>query len=257
MNYLDAIILGIVQGLTEFLPVSSSGHLVLAQEILHVNLPGVAFEIIVHLGTLLAVLIYYRSTFVDLTQSIWTPSRREDRKTVLYLILASIPAAVLGLALKSTFEEAFGSPSMTSVFLLVTGVILLASKLFRNSTRPVGLKAAIVMGCGQAVAILPGVSRSGSTIVSGMAVGSEPSAVAKFSFLMSVPVILGATVLELDHLSEIPAELMSHYAVAFAVSFGTGLLAIHSLLAIVKRGKFSWFAWYCFAVGALGLYLFL
>lgn len=257
MNYFDATILGIVQGLTEFLPVSSSAHLVLAQEILHVNQPGVALEILVHLGTLLAVLAYYKSTFIDLTQSLWTPSRSDDRRTVLYLVLASIPAAVLGLALKPLFEEAFDSPVMTSVFLFVTGAILIVSRFLRKGTRPVGLKTAIVMGFGQAVAILPGISRSGSTIVSGMATGAESSGVAKFSFLMSVPVIIGATILELDHLAEIPPALFWQYAVAFVVSFATGLLAIHSLLTVIRRGKFYWFAWYCFAAGALGLYLFL
>jgi undecaprenyl-diphosphatase len=257
MTYLDAIILGIVQGLTEFLPVSSSAHLVLAQEILHVNQPGVALEILVHIGTLLAVLAYYRSTFIDLTQSLWTPKRADDRRTLLYLVLASIPAAVLGFLLKPLFEEAFDSPVMTSVFLFVTGAILLVSKFVQKGTSPVNLKTAIVMGCGQAVAILPGVSRSGSTIVSGMATGAEAGAVAKFSFLMSVPVIIGATILELDHLAEISAELFSQYAAAFVVSFATGLLAIHSLLTIIKRGKFSWFAYYCFAAGAFGLYLFL
>jgi undecaprenyl-diphosphatase len=175
----------------------------------------------------------------------------------LYLILASIPAAVLGFALKSTFEEAFGSPAMTSVFLLVTGIILLSSRFVRKGNESISIKSAIVMGLGQAAAILPGVSRSGSTIVSGMASGADASAVAKFSFLMSVPVILGATMLEFDHLAEISSELYAPYGVALAVSFVTGIAAIHSLITIVKRGKLDAFAWYCFAAGAVGLYLFL
>ncbi|MEA1980499.1 MAG: undecaprenyl-diphosphate phosphatase, partial [candidate division Zixibacteria bacterium] len=164
MTYLDSIILGILQGLTEFLPVSSSGHLVLAQALLKVKQPGVSFEILVHLGSLLAVLIYFRIRIFQLIKSLYDEDYKKYRPIVWFIIIGTIPAVIIGLSLKDFFEEAFSSPSMASTMLIITGLILLSTRFIKKSNKKINLSGAIIMGIGQALAIMPGISRSGTTI---------------------------------------------------------------------------------------------
>jgi len=257
MNYLEAALLGIIQGLTEFLPVSSSGHLVLGEALLKVKQPGVAFEVIVHLGTLLSVLFYFRTRLMQLVRSVFDTSMRTERAMVGYLIIATIPAGFAGLLLEDFFEQVFSAPAMTSGFLILTGLILLSTKFHKPGGKPVTLGSCIVMGLGQAVAILPGVSRSGTTIASGMWAGVRPAEAAEFSFLLSIPAIAGAAVLKSPELIGLDQALLGPYLVGAALSFIAGLIAVSSLLAIIRRGKFEYFAYYCFAVGLFGLYIFL
>jgi undecaprenyl-diphosphatase len=257
MSYLDATILGIIQGLTEFLPVSSSGHLVLAQEILGVKQPGVSFEVIVHLGSLLAVLIYFHAQIKLLVKSIFHADMKRQRTVLIYLVIGTVPAALAGLLLKDFFERAFANPVMTSVMLLVTGMILLSTRFYKKGGKPVTFPAALVMGIGQAVAILPGISRSGTTISSGIWSGVQPSEAAEFSFLLSIPAIAGAATLESQELLNISHHLVGAYLVGAVCSFVLSLAAVSVVMTVVKRGKFDYFAYYCFAAGALGLYLFL
>jgi len=256
MSYLDAIILGILQGLTEFLPVSSSGHLVIAQALLHVKSSGVSFEVMLHLGTLLSVLVYFRKQIGQLIMSLFKKEMVEERKIVGFLILGTIPAGVVGLLFRDFFESAFSSPLLTSVMLLITGFILLMSRFSKSGKRPVGLWSAIGMGLGQAAAIFPGISRSGSTIVAGMLSGVQPSKAAEFSFLLAVPAIGGAAVLEGKHLLSLSSQMMGHYIVGAVCSFVFGLVAVYAVLTMVRRGRFEYFGYYCFAAGLLGLYLF-
>ncbi|MFH2050644.1 MAG: undecaprenyl-diphosphate phosphatase [bacterium] len=257
MSYIDAIILGIIQGLTEFLPISSSGHLVLAQNLLGVKQPGVSFELVVHLGTLLAVLVYFRWQLIALIKSIFDSTMKEERSIILFLIVGTIPAVIVGLFFKDFFEEAFGSPAFTSAMLIVTGLILFSTKLVKQGNKQVSLITAIIMGIGQAFAILPGISRSGSTIAAGMLFGVYPSKAAEFSFLLAIPAILGAVVLKFSDLLAIDKALIGHYAVGAVFSFIFGLAAVSMLLAIVKKGKLEYFAYYCVAVGSVGLYFLL
>ena len=257
MNYLDALILGIVQGLTEFLPVSSSGHLVLAQYFLGVKMPGVNLEVLVHVGTLVSVLIYFRARILRLIKSLFNREMKAEQRIVFYLIIGTIPAGVFGLLFKKLFEEAFSCPLEASVALLVTGCILLLPRAVRKGEKELTAKTSLIMGFGQAVAILPGVSRSGSTIVAGMLSGVKPSEAAEFSFLLSIPAILGAVVLEWKELLSIPSELAGHYTVAAVVSCVVGLFSIYAVLSTVKKGKFEYFAYYCFAIGLIGLYHFI
>ena len=256
MSYLDAIILGILQGLTEFLPVSSSGHLVLAQTLLHVKSSGVSFEVTLHLGTVLSVLVYFRKQLGLMILSLFKKEMVEERKMIGLLILGTIPAGVVGLLFKDFFESAFSSPLLTSVMLLVTGFILFLSRFSKSGKKPVGLWSAIGMGLGQAAAIFPGVSRSGSTIVAGMLSGVQPSKAAEFSFLLAIPAIGGAAILEGKQLLSLSSDMIGHYIAGMVFSFVFGLIAVYTVLAMVRRGRFEYFGYYCFAVGLLGLYLF-
>ncbi|HWR83537.1 MAG TPA: undecaprenyl-diphosphate phosphatase [Candidatus Deferrimicrobium sp.] len=256
MNYLDAIILGIIQGLTEFLPVSSSGHLVLAQKVLGVDQPGISFEIVVHLGSLLAVVIFFRGQLLRLARSLVKRNMKEEHSLIGYLFIGTIPAAVAGFAFKDYFERAFSNPVTTSLELIITGVILFITRFFVRGTKPVGYISAALMGIGQAVAILPGISRSGTTIAAGLFAGVKPSEVAEFSFLLSIPAIFGAGLLEANELWHIKPELYGQYLAGGVISFVLSLAAVYTLLEVIKRGKLYWFAYYCFVAGAVGLYLF-
>jgi undecaprenyl-diphosphatase len=256
MSYFDAIILGIVQGLTEFLPVSSSGHLVLVQQFMQVKEAGLAFDLVLHLGTLVAVFIYFRAAIWRLIQALFGGGTPEDRKMILWLVIGTIPAGVIGYLFEDYFEQAFGSPVNTSWALIITGAILLATRFVRAGDRPISFQSSVWMGIGQAVAILPGISRSGTTIATGLFVGVKPSQAAEFSFLLSIPVIAGAVLLKAKEIIHTPVELIGPYLAGMLVSLLFGLLSVYVVLATVKRGKFAYFAYYCFAVGALGLYLF-
>jgi undecaprenyl-diphosphatase len=256
MSYFDAIILGLVQGLTEFLPVSSSGHLVLVQQFMQVKEAGLAFDLVLHLGTLVAVLIYFRATVWRLIRALFGDGTPEDRKMILWLVIGTIPAGVIGVLFKDYFEQAFGSPVNTAWSLIITGVILLATRFIRVGDRSISFLPSVWMGIGQAVAILPGISRSGTTIATGLFVGVKPSQAAEFSFLLSIPVIAGAVLLKAKEIIHTPVELFGPYLAGMLVSLALGLLSVYVVLETVKRGKFDYFAYYCFAVGALGLYLF-
>ncbi len=257
MNYIDAIILGILQGLTEFLPISSSGHLVLAQAILDVKEPGVSFELLVHLGTVAAILIYFRSSISLLIRSLWDRTLEKERRVIGYLIIGTVPAGLAGVLLEDFFDRAFSAPVMTALMLFATGALLLLTRFVPKQEKPVTLVTAVIMGVGQALAILPGISRSGSTIATGMIAGVEPSEAAEFSFLLAIPAILGAVVLKADELVQLNTALLGQYLVGTVFAFGTGLVAVYFLLSVIRRGKLDYFAWYCFAAGGVGLYIFL
>jgi len=261
MTFLEAIILGLVQGLTEFLPVSSSGHLVLTQELMGVEDKGVTFEILVHFGTLLSVIIYFWKRLWGLFLSILPPfkeERKEDRKMIGYLAIASVPAAIVGFSpLKDHFEGAYEKPALVGLLLVLTGAILFLPRLLKTKgTKEVGIKSAITMGLGQALAILPGVSRSGSTIVSGMVSGTKSSAAAEFSFLMAIPAIAAASLLEVKDLVTIETELLGAYIMGGVVAFLSGLAAIYAVLAAIRRGKFEYFGVYCVIAGLLAFFYF-
>ncbi|MDF1738564.1 MAG: undecaprenyl-diphosphate phosphatase [Verrucomicrobiales bacterium] len=254
MDLLNAIILGLVQGLTEFLPVSSSGHLVLTQEILGVEDHGVTFEVAVHFGTLLSVLVYFWKSLWRMVLAIMPPFKEEyaaDRKMILYLAVASIPAAIIGFSpAKGAFESVYEKPAIVGLLLIVTGLLLFLPRILANRGKgEMSLKTAIVMGIGQAFAILPGVSRSGSTIVAGIMAGTKSSLAAEFSFLMAIPAIAAASVLECEHLGAISSEVLTSYLVGAVVAFASGLLAIFTVLAAIRKGKFEYFGIYCLIAG--------
>jgi len=262
MSHFQAIIVGIIQGLTEFLPVSSSGHLVLAQALMGIDDPGLTFELLLHLGTLLSVLIYFRATLVRLLRAVFDPSMKSDRAMIGYLAIATVPVGLVGLTLRKQVEGLGDNPSAVCVFLCITGLILFLPRLLANRRRhsdgKISLGSALAMGCGQACAVLPGISRSGSTIVAGMASGVQPSRAAEFSFLLAIPAISGASVVEfVGHYKEIdPAKLFGPYLAGAVAAFMFGLVAVYAVLEMIRRGKFEYFAYYCLAVGITGLIYF-
>jgi undecaprenyl-diphosphatase len=258
LDIIKVIILGIVQGLTEFLPVSSSGHLVLAAEFLNFQEKGVAFEVIVHLGTLFSVLIAFRK---DVIQMILAPFRilsSQADKTDAYkylrwdicIIAGTIPAALVGLLFKSQIEEFFSNAILVLVMLTVTGIILLLSKYAPQKNEEITIGRSILIGIAQAFAILPGISRSGSTIVTGLFLNLDRENAAKFSFLLAIPAILGASIIKMNDLLTVETQHLpySYMLIGLLAAFVSGYLAIFWLLRVVKQGKLEWFALYCFAV---------
>ncbi|MCF6313671.1 MAG: undecaprenyl-diphosphate phosphatase [Verrucomicrobiales bacterium] len=253
MTLLQAIILGLVQGLTEFLPVSSSGHLALTSHYLEVENPGLTFEIVLHFGTLLSVLIYFWRPLWGMFRSLFNKEMKDERRMIGYLFIATLPAAVIGLTFKHQFEALSDKPVIVSLLLCVTGATLLLPRLFpkKHGNDSMTLRTALIMGFGQAFAILPGISRSGSTIVSGLLSKVSPAKAAEFSFLLAVPAIGGAAVLALKDLEHIDASLAVPYAAGGLVSFVSGLIAVYAVLSSIRKGKFEYFAYYCIAVGLI------
>ncbi|NRA06678.1 MAG: undecaprenyl-diphosphate phosphatase [Myxococcales bacterium] len=254
MTDLEAAVLGAVQGLTEFLPVSSSGHLVIFQALLGVRDEGLRFEVAVHLATLASVLIFYRRRVWVLLRGLCVG----EREAVVYtgkLALASLPAVVLVLAAGDALERQFEVPAVTGICLWVTGAALWSTR--RSAQRAFleapGWGAAFWIGCAQALAILPGVSRSGTTVAAALALGVRPAAAAEFSFLMSVIVISGATLRLLPELAGMPAAALQPLWLGSAVAMLFGVAAIALFVRLLQGGSLYRFAYYTWSVGALFL----
>ena len=254
MTLLEAITLGVIQGLTEFLPISSSGHLVLGQYVLDVKLKGNSFEIVTHLGTLVSVLCIFWKEILSLTLDI---TDKNNRKYIFYLILGTIPAVVIGFGAKSYISELFESVQLVSIALMVTGLILFFSKKVKNNSLQIDAKKAFLIGITQAIAIVPGISRSGITICTALALGMSGKNAAKFSFLLAIPVISGAgLLLTLDPQSGITFIPLSSLIVAFMSSFIIGYICLKWLLNLLESGKFHFFGYYCFMIGLIVLVFF-
>lgn len=260
MGYFDAILLGIIQGLTEFLPVSSSGHLALGQQLLGLKDVGIIFDLLLHGATLLSVLIYFHSKLFDLLRSLWQKDRTADRRLILLLFIGTLPIVIVGFTLKDPLEQVKNYPVVVSALLCLTGLILLVPGWVHRSKRaPTGdhtVRSAIIMGIGQAFAILPGISRSGSTIAAGMLARVDPSRAAEFSFLLAIPAICGAIVLKSKDIAEIPQENLGPYLAGMAAAFVTGLAAVYAVLAAIRKGKFQYFAYYCITAGLAAVIFF-
>ena len=251
MTLLEAIILGVIQGLTEFLPISSSGHLVLGQYVLDIKLKGNSFEIVTHLGTLVSVLCIFWKEILSLILDI---TDKNNRKYIFYLILGTIPAVVIGFVAKSYISELFESVQLVSIALMVTGLILFYSKKVKNNSLPIDAKKALLIGITQAIAIIPGISRSGITICTALALGMSGKNAAKFSFLLAIPAISGAgLLLALDPQSDITFIPLTSLIMAFMSSFIVGYICLKWLLSLLESGKFYFFGYYCFMIGLIVL----
>ena len=242
--------MGIVQGLTEFLPVSSSGHLVLGQELLGIEAPGVTFEVVVHLATLCAVLWVYRGRIGTLLTGM-VGRRSEAWRYAGLILLASVPAGLVGVLGRAWFERAFDEPLLAASMLLVTGAVVYSLKFTgprAGDPRPDASRS-LWVGVAQAAAILPGVSRSGATVAAGSWLGVQPVHMAEFSFLMSVPAIGGASLLQLGELGGAAAIGPAALAAGFVAAAVTGVAAIRLFVRMLRAGTFHHFAWYCWTVG--------
>lgn len=265
MSYWEALLLGVIQGLTEFLPVSSSGHLVLGKALLGIEIDNIAFEVFVHFGTLLAVMTVFRNdillllkgfvAFVSFKSKSGSEEEKRGIKMLGLLVLGTIPAGVLGLLFKDYFEAAFQSPRFVCVALLVTGLVLLSTKYAKKKGAELNVSESLIIGFAQVCAIFPGISRSGTTISTALLLGIEREQAARFSFLLAVPLILGASAKQtIDLISDLPAthELIG-IALGTLAAYISGLFAIKWLVAAIKQGMFDRFAYYCFVVGVMGI----
>ncbi len=250
LGWLDAALLGFIQGATEFLPVSSSGHLVMGQALLGLDLPGVLFEVVVHLATLISVLVVYRGRIAELVTGMGR-GEGDSFQYVGLLALATFPAALIGLLFRDPVEEAFASPYAVGFALLVTGAVLFSTR-WALRERPevhIGWRIALLVGIAQAFALIPGISRSGSTVVMALWLGVSPVKAATFSFLMSVPVIAGAGALMIPELGLEGGLASGPLLIAAAVAAVTGILAIRTFVAMLRDRSFPHFAWYCWGAG--------
>lgn len=275
MDTLDALILGIVQGLAEYLPISSSGHLEVFRQILGLNLGGaesLQFDVMLHVATVLSTIVILWREFVPLCKSFFTFKRDENFYYVCKILVSCIPIGIVGVFFKDAIEEFFGQGlTLVGICLCITALLLSFTYFFRAENRIVGGKPyqprdisyidAFVIGCSQAVAVLPGLSRSGTTIATGLLIGNKREQVAQFSFFMVIIPILGEALLDVKKMlgadaleagADVAVGLVP-MLVGFVAAFIVGCLACKWMLAVVKKGKLIWFAVYCLIVGLICL----
>ena len=277
MEVLKVIIMGLIQGLTEFLPIRSSGHLAIFGNMLGWQDSGILFEVLLHVGTLAAVFAAFYKDIADLIKEgfllvgrfflalagkiKWRQVLNNDKKYfVCYILLSMLPTTALGLLLKKTIEEAYTGTLIPGIGLLVTGAILLYTLKVpagKKGEKEMTFGDALLIGTAQGIATLPGVSRSGSTIVTARVRGLTPELAVRFSFIMSIPAILGAAVLQIhDGAAEsLSAGTLGLYLLGAAVAAVSGFLCIKWLLGIIRKGKLYYFAYYCFGMGVLAIIL--
>jgi len=268
MGILEAMLLGLLQGLTEFLPVSSSGHLVVAQSLIpNFKQPGVLFDALLHMGTLLAVVVFYKKEFSLILSSLlpggssWGNKKRTEGRRLLYLIiLGSIPTAIIGFLFKTQVEEMFLRPKLVGYMLLITGAILALSD--RVEAKGKGLPGmrdwkAIVIGIFQGIAVIPGISRSGVTIASGIMLGLKRDFAMEYSFILAVPAVFGAVTLEaVRHLPSFVNDVnLAAYILGMCVAGFVGYLTIGWLLRLVQMKRLAYFGIYCFIIGMLVVFV--
>ncbi len=255
------LFLGIFQGFTEPIPISSSGHLVIVQDLIHMKLEGLQFEVLVNFASLLAVLIIYRNDIVRLIRNgigyviTKDPRQKDEFDFIIFLIIGTIPAGVLGILLGDAIEG-LKTVEVVGITLIITGIALWIIRNLRGSKSEGQLtwKDAVIVGLAQAVALIPGISRSGATIVAAMLLGMKQQTALRFSFLLYIPVSLGTMLLSIDDLlSQDLANLWVGYAIAFIASLIASYWSLKWFMNIMEKGNLKYFAFYCFIVGAVVL----
>ena len=255
MSWIEAVILGIVQGLTEFLPVSSSGHLAIGKALFGIETTDISFEVAVHAATVLATIVVFRKDIVKLLQGLFQFKKNAETRYIMLILLSMIPVFIVGVFFKDSVEELFGSGLLVvGLALIVTALLLFLSETLSarrgGEGEKVTWKSALWMGVAQAVAVIPGLSRSGSTIATGLLCGVRKDEVARFSFLMVLIPILGEAFLDVvggdfaaSSVGTLPLVL------GFVAAFLSGLFACRVMIALVKKARLKWFALYCALVG--------
>lgn len=258
MDIIEAIILGIIQGLTEFLPVSSSGHLELAKAILGDNsVPqeSLTFTVVLHFATALSTLVIFRKEVAEIFKGLFQFQWNEEMQFSLKIIISMIPAVIIGLLFEEQLEALFGGKILFVGFmLLITAVLLLLADKAKNTNKNVSFRNALIIGISQAIAMLPGISRSGATISTSVLLGVDRTKAARFSFLMVVPLIFGKIAKDLmsGDISFSSQEVVPMSA-GFIAAFVAGLLACNWMIALVKKSKLSYFSIYCAIVGIIAI----
>lgn len=252
-SVIETVLLGLVQGLTEWLPVSSSGHLAIAAEFLDWH-PPVVFYVLLHVGTLIVIVAYFRQSVATILRRFAAGDFRSDGgKLGLLVIVGSVPTAVIGYVFQSIFKSFFENLLVVGAALLATGFVLLVSET-RGDGRPLNYVDSILVGIAQGIAIIPGVSRSGATISTGLLRRVQKDVAFRFSFLLSIPAVIGATLAEAGDLRLlVGAESVVTLATGVAVSMIVGYLSLEALQRVIMKQKFHWFAVYCWTVGAFVL----
>ncbi len=261
MSIIEAIILGIVQGLTEFIPVSSSGHLLLTHHLLGVEQYALGFDVALHIGTLAALILYFHKDIASLALGIF--GKNDQKRLAWLLVFATLPAIIGGFLLQDLAESSFRSPILVSVNLMWVAVLMLLAEKYAKSRqhktalRDVNAKQAGLIGLAQVIALVPGVSRSGSTITAGIFAGLDRVSATRFSFLLALPITFGAivkVVLDPSTISQVNAEPMI-FVVGIVSAFASGLIAIRFLLRYLSKHTLAVFAYYRIALGILILVL--
>jgi undecaprenyl-diphosphatase len=271
MNVLETVLLGIMQGLTEFLPISSSGHLTLLQNLLGFKEPQLFLDVVLHLGTLFSICFYFRSDLKNMLteseafakkvvsgqQGIKDISNYPHAAISLMVLIGTLPTVLIGVTFRTSVEKLFGSVVMVGFALLVTGLILLITRYIIDDEKrkdKILLITALCIGTAQGLALIPGISRSGTTIVCGMLLGLNRELAARFSFLLSIPAIIGAVVL---HLIALPFSDLPFIPLTTGFIFAAviGFMALKILMGVVKRGRLYYFSPYCWIVGLLAIFM--
>lgn len=257
MNWIEALILGIIQGLTEFLPVSSSGHLELGKHILGVEVTeNLTFTVAVHGATVLSTIIVFWKTILELIRELFSFKWNESTKYIVKIIISMIPVLFVGLFFKEEVEGLFsGNILFVGCMLLVTAALLAFTYYAKEKQKDISFKDSFIIGIAQAIAVIPGISRSGATIATGLYLGNKKEFIAKFSFLMVLIPIIGANVkdiLDNDFSAHGPVDILP-VLIGFVSAFLIGLLACKWMIGIVKRGKLIYFALYCLVIGLVAI----
>jgi undecaprenyl-diphosphatase len=262
MNWIEALILGLVQGFTEFLPVSSSGHLEIGKHLLGIDTPdNLRFTVVVHGATVLSTLVVFRKDIVNLLAGLSKFRWNDETRYVAKIAFSMVPIALVGLFFKDYVEEVFNTESillLVGLMLFITAALLGFSYYKKAGDRDITFRDALLIGIAQVFAVLPGISRSGSTIATGLIIGNKRTEVARFSFLMVLVPILGENILDLikHDVSQAPVNgQIGSFAliIGFIAAFVSGLIACKWMIDIVKRGKLVYFALYCAIIGALAV----
>lgn len=258
MSYLEAIILGIIQGLTEFLPVSSSGHLEIVKVIFgNESMPAesLTFTVILHFATALSTIVIFRKEIIEILKGLFQFQWNEESKFSVKIIISMFPAAVIGLLFEKQLESFFnGNILVVGFMLLITGLLLYLADRAKNTNKNVGYKSAILIGFSQAIAMLPGISRSGATISTSVLLGVDRTKAAKFSFLMVVPLIFGKVIKDiLSGDISLESGQFGAMGIGFISAFIAGLFACNWMINLVKNSKLYYFSYYCFIIGILAI----
>jgi len=258
MDIIDAIILGIIQGLTEFLPVSSSGHLELGKAILgdsSVPQESLLFTVVLHFATALSTIVIFRKDILEIIKGLFSGTWNDDTNFALKIVVSMIPAVLVGLFLEEQLEQLFGGNILlVGTMLIITAILLFLADKAKNTNKDVSFNNAFIIGISQAIAMLPGISRSGATISTSVLLGNDKTKAARFSFLMVVPLIFGKMAKDIlgGDLS-FESQNITALSVGFIASFVAGLFACTWMIALVKKSKLSYFAIYCAIVGLIAI----
>jgi len=261
MTWIEALILGLIQGLTEFLPVSSSGHLEIGKVLLNVEVKeDLTFTVLVHFATVLSTITVFFGEIKELTRGLFAFRWNAETKYVARILLSMIPVLIVGILFREEVESLFsGNLHLVGGALLVTAALLISTQLVKAGTKKIPFLDALLIGIAQAIAVIPGISRSGATISTGLLLKNDRSEVARFSFLMVLIPIIGAALLDILSLSSSttePAIPAGSLIIGFFAAYITGFLACTWMIRLVKRGNLHWFALYCAVIGAIAIIVF-